>query len=393
MKRGMLKRILAYVLLSGMVLAFLPGKQVEAASGWNSDSTGWWYEEGGWYPVSQWYQIGGYWYYFTASGYMDYSEYRDGCWLGADGAWNTAYSGGHWASDSKGWWYTDSSGWYPTSEWLWIDGYCYYFKSNGYMAANEMIDGCWLGANGAWDPNYKAPEEKKNDNKTEPEKKTPRKWWSDGYESLKGASSPYELYCIVIDYLNKGFHYDDLKDVFDPALFFAVYSKDRADKKDIFTYGLDSKKTYELVKALVDNSDVMRLSRDEEGEVRVELSDIEELRKGLPDDMQKQIDSHYNAYKSYAKDMYGYLYDLATVDGKSPFPTNQTVWKKAAEGHIKVEDYDGYHVYDQDFQRTFPNIIRISLVNFEEGYAIDNMGFYCIKMGEKYFFLDFDHIR
>ena len=142
---------------------------------------------------------------------------------------------------------------------------------------------------------------------------------------------------------------------------------------------------------LVDNSDVMRLSRDEDGEIRVTLSDIEELRKGLPDDMQKQIDSHYNAYKSYAKDMYGWLYELATVDGERPFPTNQTVWKKAAEGHIIVEDYDGYHVYDQDFQRTFPNIIRISLVNFEEGYAIDDMGFYCIKMGEKYFFLDFDH--
>ena len=80
---------------------------------------------------------------------MDYSEYRDGYWLNADGSWNLAYYGGHWASDSTGWWYTDYSGWYPTSEWLWIDGSCYYFKADGYMAANETIDGYYVGSNGA----------------------------------------------------------------------------------------------------------------------------------------------------------------------------------------------------------------------------------------------------
>ena len=63
-------------------------------------------------------------------------------------AWNTAYSGGYWASDSKGWWYTDASGWYPVSTWLWIDGNCYYFKANGYMAVNETIDGYYVDASG-----------------------------------------------------------------------------------------------------------------------------------------------------------------------------------------------------------------------------------------------------
>lgn len=118
---------------------------------WKSDATGWWVEDSaGWYPVSQWQKIDGKYYYFTSSGYMDYSEYRDGCWLGSDGAWVEAYSGGHWASDSTGWWFEDASGWYPQSQWVWIDGYCYYFEASGYMATNKYVDGCWVGSDGSW---------------------------------------------------------------------------------------------------------------------------------------------------------------------------------------------------------------------------------------------------
>ena len=118
---------------------------------WKQDAAGWWVEDTeGWYPKSQWQKIDGKWYYFCADGYMDYSEYRDGCWLGADGAWDEAYSGGHWASDATGWWYVDASGWYPKNQWVWIDGSCYYFGSDGYMLTNQYVDGCWVGADGAW---------------------------------------------------------------------------------------------------------------------------------------------------------------------------------------------------------------------------------------------------
>ena len=180
-----MKKVISIVLTIAMIISLMPNSMVHAASGWNSDSTGWWYEENGWYPVGQWYQIGGYWYYFTASGYMDYSEYRDGCWLNSDGTWNTAYSGGHWASDSTGWWYTDNSGWYPVSTWLWIDGSCYYFKASGYMATDEWIDGYYLDKSGAWIPGKvkdtpaepTVPTEKKEEakeDKKEDKKETPK---------------------------------------------------------------------------------------------------------------------------------------------------------------------------------------------------------------------------
>ena len=110
------------------------GKQTYSGTmSWKSNDKGWWIEDSeGWYPVSQWQKIDGKWYYFTADGYMDYSEYRDGCWLGSDGAWVEDYYGGTWKQDSSGWWYEDASGWYPQSQWVWIDGVNYYFNSNGY---------------------------------------------------------------------------------------------------------------------------------------------------------------------------------------------------------------------------------------------------------------------
>ncbi len=118
---------------------------------WKQNETGWWIEDtSGWYPKFEWVKIDGKWYFFCADGYMDYSEYRDGCWLGDDGAWVEEYYGGHWMQDSTGWWYEDASGWYPVSRWLWIDGSCYYFEASGYMATSKYVDGCWVGADGAW---------------------------------------------------------------------------------------------------------------------------------------------------------------------------------------------------------------------------------------------------
>lgn len=101
---------------------------------WKCNDTGWWIEDkSGWYPVSRWLKIDGYWYYFLDSGYMDYSEYRDGYWLGSDGALVDGYYG-QWKSDSTGWWFEDKSGWYPTNQYLWIDGVQYWFDASGYMA-------------------------------------------------------------------------------------------------------------------------------------------------------------------------------------------------------------------------------------------------------------------
>lgn len=29
-------------------------------------------------------------------------------------------------------------------------GSCYYFEASGYIAVSKYVDGCWVGADGAW---------------------------------------------------------------------------------------------------------------------------------------------------------------------------------------------------------------------------------------------------
>ena len=63
---------------------------------------------------------------------------------------------GSWKKDAKGWWYDYGNGSYPANKWEWIDGNgdglaeCYYFNSNGYMAASTYQDGYELNADGQW---------------------------------------------------------------------------------------------------------------------------------------------------------------------------------------------------------------------------------------------------
>ena len=154
----MKKKLLVVLLLFAVILPSLKITSVEAAGPeWKSDSKGWWLVgPDGQCVRSRWMRVGNSWYYFTADGYMDYSEYRDGCWLEKNGAWDTRYSGGHWMRDSVGWWYEDNSGWYPRNTWLWIDGKCYYFRQSGYLAINDTIQGSRVGTDGAWIMNNSA---------------------------------------------------------------------------------------------------------------------------------------------------------------------------------------------------------------------------------------------
>ncbi len=115
---------------------------------WKSDANGWWFgDENGNFLSDKWIEIEEKWYYFKSNGYMAASEWVDGWWCNSDGS--CTYGGvGLWKSDASGWWYSDTSGWYPTSQWQKIDGSWYYFEASGYIATNKYIDGWWCGADG-----------------------------------------------------------------------------------------------------------------------------------------------------------------------------------------------------------------------------------------------------
>lgn len=68
----------------------------------------------------------------------------------------TAYAKGAWKQNERGYWWQEEDGSYPVSCWKWLDGNgdgvaeCYYFDSNGYMAANTVIDNYLVNGDGAW---------------------------------------------------------------------------------------------------------------------------------------------------------------------------------------------------------------------------------------------------
>ena len=115
---------------------------------WKNNATGWWVEDtDGWYPTDKWQKIDGVWYYFKPDGYMAANEYYKGYWFNADGSWDEKYFLS-WKSNATGWWVEDISGWWPSSSWLKIDGYWYYFDASGYMVTSQYVDGYWISADG-----------------------------------------------------------------------------------------------------------------------------------------------------------------------------------------------------------------------------------------------------
>ena len=160
--------------------------EAQAATGWNKNNTGWWWENAdGSYPANAWKQVGSTWYYFDGSGYMVtgwqkingtwyymdnsgamltgwqqingtwYYMYDSGAmasdtyigsyYVDASGAWitdtsATASSFG-WIKDNTGWWYRHEDGSYTRNGWEKIDKQWYYFNASGYMHTGWLKSG------------------------------------------------------------------------------------------------------------------------------------------------------------------------------------------------------------------------------------------------------------
>ena len=125
------------------------GNQTYAGIGaWKQNNKGWWYQDSkGWYPKNCWQKIDGKWYYFDKAGYMEQKAYRNGYYLGANGAWDGKQAAAGWKKDSGGWWYSLNGQKYLTDTWMKIDGSWYYFKKTGYAAQSEFVNGWWVDKN------------------------------------------------------------------------------------------------------------------------------------------------------------------------------------------------------------------------------------------------------
>lgn len=98
------------------------------------------------YVRDQWKEIDGKWYHFRKYGEMDTSKWIGSYYVKSDGAmaanelvYDPTYNSSF---------YFDENGKYLNKQWKEIDGEWYYFKDGGYMAKNEWVDSYFIKGNG-----------------------------------------------------------------------------------------------------------------------------------------------------------------------------------------------------------------------------------------------------
>ncbi|OPJ59622.1 immunoglobulin-like domain-containing protein [Clostridium chromiireducens] len=156
------------------VASMLTAYPLRTNAEWKQDSNGWWNTEGSSWSVG-WKEIDRKWYYFRQDGYMAHDTAIDGYELGSDGAWIQAASNN--LSNSKNvttneyknfdineFKNTLKTGGYPvevrdtlykensvSKGWKLVNGKYYYFSFEGALAKDEIVDGYYLGGDGALD--------------------------------------------------------------------------------------------------------------------------------------------------------------------------------------------------------------------------------------------------
>ncbi len=109
-------------------------------TGWQYVNGSWYYLDSSGAMVSSiWIEN----YYLKADGVMAFSEWVDDgkYYVGEDGKWIKYYGITGWQRDSSGWWYSRGDGTYPISEWEYIDNKYYYFNKKGYMYTGWLLYG------------------------------------------------------------------------------------------------------------------------------------------------------------------------------------------------------------------------------------------------------------
>ena len=96
-------------------------------------------------------------YYVASNGAMlTDTTTPDGYVVDSSGVW--VQNTGSWQSNSTGWWYQNADGSYPVSQWQQINGSWYYFNESGYMVASMWIGNYYLGDSGAMLTNTTTPD-------------------------------------------------------------------------------------------------------------------------------------------------------------------------------------------------------------------------------------------
>ena len=194
----------------------------------------------------------------------------------------------------------------------------------------------------------------------------------------KGASSEYELYMSVLNYLNNGFHTEDIENVYSEALTTAFYYK----PKYLYDYEFDLDELCSLVNSIRKKSIEFGYgpTKDESEKVKI---NYDELRKLFPDKIRSRIDSDSSDYERFIEKIVSYSYLNPDIN---PFATKQRKWDKIAEKDLSVIEND-----DKDFNKNFSKVYDVALGNYVQNNENYEMTFHYTKLNGRFYLLGFSY--
>ena len=192
----------------------------------------------------------------------------------------------------------------------------------------------------------------------------------------EGAGSIYELYTDVVDFLNNGFHYDDLAGEFDPVFVYTFYAKAEED----FASGLSFEESYDSMARIVSIVEEQGFPIDDNGFIDSELIDMD----AFGDELDGMEDP-----EEFIEGLYGLIYRQMRAEGVNPFRTGQTSWEVIPEDSLEVTQYDFYQDFSEGFEEMFPRIYNVVIGSYNEDGAMIEGSFHCVEYNGRYYAVSF----
>ena len=226
------------------------------------------------------------------------------------------------------------------------------------------------------------------------------------YELPAGAESEYALYTTVMDYLNNGFHRNDLNDVYDPVLTaVAIYTRpsdfalelryDELCALLVKLRGTWSKiqtmlGTYEDIDAFCDAFRNEFPGYMPEGKIEsdAELEPViyKLFQDECPESMQAEIDKNHTSFEKWIDA--GVFHQPSNIrDAQNPYSTDQTVWEKMSEDELVISEFE----YDEEYAAladSFPPMYFMGIGEYRDEY-IHEMKLLYTKIGGRYYLINF----
>ena len=239
---------------------------------------------------------------------------------------------------------------------------------------------------------------------------TPERGEADTYELPAGAESEYALYTTVVNYLNNGFHSDDLNGVYDPILTaVAIYTRPSGlmldmNYDEICSLIVKLRITWSKIETMLDASENIDAFCDafrsefpgylpeENVASDAELEPVlyKLFQSECPENMQAQINEDPDRFEKFINA--GVFHHPGNIrDGENPYNSSQTEWEKMSEDALVISEFH-YDDGNEDLYNSFPPMYFMGIGEYrdEEGFNyLYEMEILYTKIDGRYYLISF----